>query len=242
VTIIRFPLLYLGAIAAADLITALVNPIGGLAFHIVLLLLLVLHSSLAGEHPSHKLYLALSLAPLLRILSLSMPLTDIPRIYWYVIVAVPLMAGAFLVVRRLDFSLGEVGVARSDIPLQLLMAGSTGYVLGLVGCYILGTPEPLVGSLGVNETLLLPIILLIVTSFTEEIIFRGVMQRSAMEALGAQGWIYVAVVFAILQIGYLSVFHFLFALAIGLLFGWVVRETGSVLGVGLSHGIINIIL
>ena len=238
---IRFSLLYLGAIAAAELVTVLVNPIGGVALYIVLLLLLVLHSSLAGQQPSHKLYLALSLAPLIRILSLSMPLTDIPRIYWSVIIAVPLMVGAFLVIRRLGFSLREVGFARSEISLELLMGGSAGLVLGFAGYYVLKMPEPLVSSLDVNQ-ILLPAIIFLIAGFAEGVTFRGVMQRCAMEALGRWGWIYVAFLFAILQIGYLSAFHFLFALAIGLFFGWVVLKTGSILGVTLAHGIINIIL
>lgn len=236
---IRFALLYLGAIAAAELVTTLVNPIGGIALHIVLLLLLVLHSSLAGQQPGHKLYLALSLAPLIRILSLSMPLTDIPRIYWYVIIAVPLMVGAFLVTRRLGFSLRKVGFVRSGIPLQLLTGGSAGFLFALAGYYVLDMPEPLVASLDVNQ-ILLPAIILLIAGFAEEVTFRGVMQRCAMEASGRWGWIYVAFLFAILQIGYLSAFHFLFALAIGLFFGWVVLRTGSILGVILAHGIINI--
>ena len=238
---IRFALLYLGAIAAAELVTVLVNPIGGVALHIVLLLLLVLHSSLAGQQPGHKLYLALSLAPLIRILSLSMPITDIPRIYWYVIIAVPLMVGAFLVTRRLGFSLRKVGFVRSGIPLQLLTGGSAGFLFGLAGYYVLKMPEPLVSSLDVNQILLLASVLLI-AGFAEEVTFRGVMQRSAMDALGRWGWIYVAFLFAILQIGYLSAFHLLFALAIGLLFGWVVWRTGSIVGVILAHGVINITL
>jgi len=239
---IRFALLYLGAIAAAEIVTVLGNPIGGVALHIFLLLLLVLHSSLAGQDPSHKLYLALSLAPLIRILSLSMPLADIPRIYWYVIIAVPLMVGAFLVVRRLGFSLREVGFTRRGIPLQLveLLAGaSAGFLFGLAGYYVLRIPEPLVSSLDVNQMLLLAIIL-VIAGFAEEVTFRGVMQRCAMEALGRRGWIYVAFLFAILQIGYLSAFHLLFAVAIGLFLGWLVLRTGSIVGVILAHGIINI--
>jgi len=244
---IRFPVLYLLAIAAAELVTVLINSIAGLAFHLVLLSLLVFHSSLAGPphwfpHPMYKFYFALSLAPLVRILSLFMPLIDIPRIYWFATIAVPLMAAAFLAIRRLGFSLGEVGIVRSDIPLQLLVGGFTGFIFGLVGYYILKPPEPLVAGLEVNQTLLLAIILLIATGFAEELTFRGVIQRCATEAVGRWGWVYVAFVFAILQIGYLSAFHFLFALAMGLFYGYVVLKGDSILGVSLSHGITNITL
>lgn len=78
----RFPFLYLGAIAAAELVTALVNPLGGIVFHIVLLLGIISHASLTAKHPQHKLYLSLALAPLIRLLSLSMPLTRFAQIYW----------------------------------------------------------------------------------------------------------------------------------------------------------------
>jgi len=243
----RFPVLYLLGIAVAELVTVLISPIAGIAFHFVLLSLLVLHSSLAGPphwfpHPMYKFYFALSLAPLVRILSLFMPLIDIPRIYWYATIAVPLMAAAFLAIRRLGFSLGEVGFTRSEIPLQLLTGVSTGFIFGLMGYYILKTPEPLVSSLGVNQTLLPAIILLVATGFAEEITFRGVIQRCATEAVGRRGWIYVAFLFAILQIGYLSALHFLFALAVGLFYGYVVLKGDSILGVSLSHGIANITL
>jgi membrane protease YdiL (CAAX protease family) len=234
-------------IAAAELVTVLINPIAGLAFHLVLLSLLVFHSSLAGPphwfpHPMYKFYFALSLAPLIRILSLFMLLVDMPRIYLYATIAVPLMAAAFLAIWRLGFSLGEVGIVRSDIPFQLLIGTFTGFIFGLAGHYILEPPELLVGGLEVNQTLLLAIILLMATGFAEELTFRGVMQRCATEAMGRRGWVYVAFVFAILQIGYLSVFHFLFALAMGLFYGYAAFKGGSILGVSLSHGITNITL
>jgi len=239
---IRFALLYLGAIATAELVTVLVNPIGGLALDIAILLLLVAHSILAGEHSSHDFYLALSLAPLIRILNLSMPLTNIPKIYWYGIIAVPLSVGAFLVIRRLGLSLREVGITRDEIPLQLLLGVSVGFALGLLGSWVLKMAEPSVGSLEVNQTLLPAITLLVATGFAEELTFRGVMQRCAMETLGRGGWIYVAFLFAILQIGYLSPLHFLFALAMGLSFGYLVLKGDSILGVSLAHGITNIVL
>jgi hypothetical protein len=237
----KFPLIYLGAIAAAELITALLSLEAGMAFHIVLLLFLVLHSSSVQQHPNHKLYLALSLAPLIRILSLSMPLAGIPRIYWYIIIAVPLMGGVFLVIRRLGFGLWDARFAWRQVPLQLLI-GLTGILIAIAEYHALQKPEPLVDSLTLRQVLLPALILLIATGFTEEIIFRGVIQRSAVEALHQWGWPYTASLFAILHISYLSVPHFFLLLAVGMFFGWLVLKTGSLLGVSLSHGITNILL
>jgi len=237
---LKTAILYLAAITAAELITALVNPLGGIIFHIVLLLGLVSHASFTARHPQHKLYLALALAPLIRLLSLSMPLTAFPQIYWYAIIAVPLLIATFAVMRRLNFGLRQVGFTLNKMPIQFLVA-LTGIPFGITELYIL-RPDPLINSLVWEEALIPGFILLVGTGFAEEVTFRGVMQRSAGEAIGRWGWVYIAAVFASLHTGYLSVADVGLVFAVGLFFGWVVKKTGSLLGVTLSHGITNVIL
>lgn len=233
-------LAYLAAIATAELLTSLVNPLGGLVVHILLLLGLVLHASLAVGNPSHKLYLVLALAPLIRLLSLSIPVVGFAQIHWYGIVAVPLIIAAFVVMRRLNHGCSEVGLTLNRLPFQLLVS-LTGIPLGIAQFYIL-RPTPLIDSLTWEGVMLPALILLVSTGFVEELVFRGIMQRSAGEALGKWGWVYVAVLFGVLHTGYLLVSKVLFALVVGLFFGWAVKKTGSIVGVTLSHGIINIVL
>ncbi len=236
----KIALLYLVAIAAAELITALVNPLGGIVFHIVLLLGLISHASLAYRHPQHRLYLALALAPLIRLLSLSLPLPRFSQIYWYAIIALPLLVAVFAVMLRLGFRPRQVGLTLNKVPLQLVVA-LTGIPFGIAEFFIL-RPSPLVDSLAWGALALPSLILLVFTGFTEEVTFRGVMQRSANEVLGRWGWVYIAVLFATLHTGYLLVAEVAFVLVVGLFFGWVVQKTGSLLGVTLSHGITNIVL
>jgi membrane protease YdiL (CAAX protease family) len=233
-------LLYLIAIAIAELVTALVSPLSGVILHIFLLIGLVLHSSFVARQVQRKLYLSLALAPLIRLLSLSMPLIKLPQIYWYAIIAVPLLIAVFAVIRILDLRRREVGFILNRIRLQLLI-GLTGIPFGIVEYYIL-RPDPLVESLTWQTIVLPAFILLIGTGFIEEVIFRGVMQTSAEETLGKWGWIYVAGLFAIMHIGYLLLVDIVFVLAVGLFFGWVVKMTRSLLGVTLSHGVANIVL
>ncbi len=236
----KIALLYLAAIAAAELVVALVNPLGGIVLHIVLLLGFVSHASFAARHPQHKLYLALALAPLIRVLSLSMPLTEFPQIYWYAIIAVPLLVAVFAVMQRLDFRPQEIGLTLNRPPVQFLVA-LTGIPFGIVEFYIL-RPSPLVDSLAWEGMVLPVLILLVGTGLVEELVFRGVMQRSATEALGRWGWVYTAGVFAVLHIGYLSLADLGLVLIVGPFFGWMVQKTGSLIGVTLSHGITNIVL
>ncbi|MDY6907604.1 MAG: CPBP family intramembrane glutamic endopeptidase [Chloroflexota bacterium] len=233
-------LLYLAAIAGAELMTAVAHPIAGVILHIMLVIGLVIHASLTAVPQHRNLYLTLALAPLIRVLSLSVPLVEFSQIYWYAIIAVPLLIAAFTVVAMLRYRLDEVGLTFKRLRLQLLVATS-GIPFGVAEYYIL-RPEPLVAGLSWGMVLLPALILLVGTGFVEEFIFRGVMQRSAGQAMGRWGWVYVAVMFAVLHTGYLLILDIVFVFVVGLFFAWIVIRTRSLLGVTLAHGITNILL
>ncbi len=54
--------------------------------------------------------------------------------------------------------------------------------------------------------------------------------------------LYVSGLFAILHMGFLSWLDVIFVFSVALFLSWVVKKTGSLLGVTLSHGITNIML
>ena len=64
--------------------------------------------------------------------------------------------------------------------------------------------------------------------------------KSCLSVLSSWNWVYVAVVYAIVQLGHRSVFHVIYAFIVSLFFGWIVKKTGSVIGVGICHGLINV--
>ena len=108
--------------------------------------------------------------------------------------------------------------------------------------YFILAPEAMIAELTWQVIWLPAVILLLWTGFVEELIFRGVLQRSAVEAFGWWGMVYISLLFATLHIGFLSWIDVIFVFAVALFFGWVVKKTGSLLGVSLSHGITNIVL
>lgn len=231
---------YLIAIASAELVGGLVGPLGGIVFHIVVLCVLLTHASVASPNPAYKLYLSLSLVPLIRIVSLSVPLSAFSQVTWYMIVAVPLLAAGLMVVGILKYSGSDIYLTRGKLPIQLLV-GVTGIGFGLVQYYIL-SPDPLIDALTFQAILLPAFILLIATGFTEEFIFRGIIQRSSLAVLGPRGLFYVAGIFAAIHITNLSLAQVGVVFLIGLFFCWIAKRTGSLLGVTLSHGITNITL
>jgi LysM repeat protein/membrane protease YdiL (CAAX protease family) len=232
--------LYVIAVAAAELATSFTDARWGLAMHITILAALLTHASLAGKQSSQRLFLALALAPLIRILSLTMPLEDVDLVYWYAIVAVPLLLTAAVVAANLKLSREDLGLTLRALPIQGLIALS-GLGFGVAEYFIL-RPKPLIDELSWHSAALPALILLVGTGFNEEFVFRGVMQSASRQALGKLSILYVAVVFAVLHLGYKSVSDVAFVFAVGLLFGWLVARTRSLLGVTLSHGITNITL
>ena len=236
----RLAILYLVVIAGVEVVTNFFDVVGGLICHTILLTALIVHSSLVAEDTSHKLLLALCLAPLTRIMSLSMPLVGFPLIYWYLIIYPPLFLAAWVAMRRLNFTARETGLTVRKLPLQLVV-GLSGVIFG-VGEYLILRPEPLVPELTWGKVVLAVLALGVGTGFVEEFVFRGVLQRSAVEAFGRWGVVYVSLLFAILHIGFLSGIDVAFVFAVALFFSWVVQKTGSLLGVTLSHGLTNIML
>jgi len=231
---------YVILIAVAELLSVLTDARWGLALHIGILTALLVQASLVIDQPYHKLLLALALAPLIRILSLTMPLENLDLMYWYAIVGAPLMITALLVARTLGLSWRSLGFTLRSLRIQALVVAA-GLAFGVAEYFIL-KPKPLINELSWGTFWLPALILLIGTGFNEELVFRGVMQSASSDALGKWAILYVTVVFAVLHLGYKSVVDVAFVFAVGLFFGWVVAKTRSLLGVALSHGITNIAL
>ncbi len=237
---IKLALSYFAAVAVAELVTVLVEPRLGLVVHGVLLVTLLVHAALSGEQPSHHLLLGLSFAPLIRLLSLSLPLARFPLVYWYFITSVPLFVAVFLAMRLMGFSFRAVGMNRRSLSLQLMVSFS-GLAFGYLEYQIL-RPLPLAKAFTWRQLWLPALVLMVSTGFMEELVFRGLLQRATGELLGPLSVPYVSALFAILHVGYRSVLDVVFVFVVALFFGYVAEKTQSIVGVSLSHGLTNITL
>jgi len=234
-------LAYLAGVTAAELLVTYADPRFGLLTHCLLLAALLVQSARSEEARARAVFVSLAFAPLIRIMSLSLPLTSFPSMYWYLLTSLPLFAAALVAGRALDYSWRDMGLNLRGLPLQLLI-GLVGLGLGYLEYRIL-QPEPLIPAFDWASVWLPALILLISTGLLEEVIFRGLLQRSTGQALGLWwGILYVAALFAVLHFGYRSVLDVLFVFGVGALFGWIVERTGSLVGVTLAHGLTNIML
>jgi membrane protease YdiL (CAAX protease family) len=231
---------YLLLLSIAEFLVAMKAPQLGLILHCIILTTLLLQSSFTNQIDQRRFLLALSLAPLIRMISLLMPFKLFPTIYWYAVVAVPLFVAAFLIARTAHITRQMTGMVLSSLPMQLLV-GLSGIILGFVE-YVILRPAPLIPALRWDLFLIPALILFVFTGFLEELIFRGLLQSTALPFLRQYAIPYIAGVFAVLHLGYRSVPDFVFVFGVALFFGYIVKRSGSIVGVTIAHGLINILL
>lgn len=117
-----------------------------------------------------------------------------------------------------------------------------GIPLGFIEYYIL-RPAPFIDSFSIENLFVAILILFIATGLMEELIFRGLLQTKSINLLGVwQGILYVSLIFAVLHIGNLSFPDVLLVFCIGGLYAVVVKTTKTIIGVSISHTMVNIFL
>lgn len=231
--------IYTGLLLIAEFATTR-NLKTGMIIHGCILVVLLFHSTIVENRYFSNLYASLSIIPLIRILSLCIPLMHFEYILWFLIVGVPLFAAIFtcIYIQRIDmrcvgFKIPSYGDAPLTWGIILL-----GIPVGFVEYYIL-EPEFMIG---VCVSWVVPILILVIcTGFLEELLFRGLLQHTFTAAVGMRGILTVSVIFGLLHLGN-SWLDCVLAGEIGFIYALVVRKTGSIYGVSISHGVINVML
>lgn len=241
---LHFAFLYLAEFILAEIVIAVGYLPVGLIMHATILSLLLVHTSFTWHSPHHRFIMILIFAPLMRMIGLIQPLTSLPSLSWLILAASLLLLASLLVIRTLGLARPALGLTVQQPSIQLLVI-PTGLFFGYIQYHFL-QPQPLALAFTWQHLLIYAPILLVSTGLITELIFRGIMQSTAFESLGRFGILYVAILFAILSVGFDSFYASLpaigLALVMGIFFGTVASRTGSIVGVALSHGLTNVVL
>lgn len=245
--------IYVGVLVAAEFLIAWGNQAGdtsyqeaGLAVHIFLLFGLLVHATLAWDRSPvlGALLVAVSLASLIRVFSLAIPPFTFSTVQRLALVSAPFLASiaAVAYVQRLrPADLGLVPRSWRDLPMQVAI-GLTGVPLGIVEYGIL-RPMGWIESLTLDAVLLGTVAIFLATGISEELVFRGIMLRRAVEGLGERwGLLFVSVTFTALHIFFWSVTDLAFVFGVALFYGYAVIRTRSLWGVVVSHTLGNVVL
>ncbi len=227
-------------IAGAEIFTVYGAPNVGIWLHAILLSLLIILGFFEKSRPLARMQLCLAFAPLIRVISLSMPLANYRLVYWYLLTGIPIFLSAFATIRYLRLPRERFGL-QANWSLGQWLVGLTGLGLGYIE-YIILQPNPLLSETSFLAVLEALLILVIFTGLAEEVVFRGLMQHATERVFGGAGVVYVAAIFAVLHLGYRSLADLIFVFLVALFFGYYVRRTRSILGVTLAHGLTNVSL
>ena len=254
---------YLGAVILAEILIAIpgsgpldrpFQPIG-LGVHILLVFTLMFASVLLQTRDPvlANLLVAASLASLVRVFSLAVPrfpfvATPAENPYntipWLALVSIPLLVSVVAVsyvqgLRPRDLQLAirtwkeitpQIGIALTGIPLGVLE-------------YAILQPGPWIPASTAGAIAVAGLVIFLATGLSEELIFRGILLKRAVEGLGKQpGLLYVTALFASLHIFFLSPTDLVFVFGVGLLYGFVVLKTKNLWGAIMSHSLGNVML
>ena len=232
---------YLIGLIIAELCVTFLNKELGLVLETVILFALLINSSFNVSHNYSILLRSMMVLPMIRIIGLSIPLMQVPALYWFPVIAVPLFAASYTIMRSQGLTRKHVGLIWGNKKIQLLIA-LTGIFLGTIE-YLILQPKPLIATLNPVNLIIASVILIISTGLAEELLFRGIIQKNAENVYGTVlGLLYTALLFTALHIGWDSFYDLIFVFAVALFYGYAFQKTRSIIGITLSHGISNTFL
>ncbi|MGD0857076.1 MAG: CPBP family glutamic-type intramembrane protease [Dehalococcoidia bacterium] len=233
--------LYFIAIAVTEALTVYLYPLAGVIIYSIMMIGFIIQSAFITDPLKRNLVLAFSLIPMVRILSLLMPLGQLSLIYRFPIIYLPLLAATITVMWVTGLKPIDIGLNLKHWPYQAIGGVISGIAIGALEYLILGS-SPLINTLTLKEFWLPALILLITTGLVEELIFRGVLQKFAVALMGRWGIILISLIFATLHMGFYAWGDVVFVFLVALFFAFIAKMTRSLLGVILSHGTANVIL
>jgi membrane protease YdiL (CAAX protease family) len=226
---------YTTAIACAVAVESELNASVGAALCGVLVVALLNHhiASLGGESDHRGIFLALALIPLTGVLAVVMPLELLVPAAWPLLVAAPALLAVGLAARTLGLRRAAVGLS-AKAPLRQLGIALLGVPLGWLA-YVGLRPAVLDGgALGLAAASLA------LLAFTEELLFRGLLQPTLCRLYGGAGIVSTAMLSAAVALGAHSLAYGVFAGLVAAGFGLAAQRTGSILGTSLARALMFI--
>jgi hypothetical protein len=233
-------LLYLALVIFAEVITTYIGVISGAILHGVLLVGLTNLSYFSRSASKRRVYLAFMLLPLLRILSLAMPIQQVAPIFQYLLTGMPLLLSTLLVVRVNGLPAFRLNLSALEWIYQVII-GASGIPLGLIAGLTLSPLPGLISNTNLFWFLILWIVFTIFGAVLEEIIFRGLLQKVLSSTLGSISIFLTSLLYASMFLGTLSPGYLIFYGFTGLLFSIWVHISDSLVGVIIAHSLMNIV-
>lgn len=210
--------------------------------HIGVLIALSLSDMIIKDVKVYRIYQALMLLPILRLVNLSMPVFFKTTLYTYIFVYAPLLVPLIIIVFNQRSSFERLGFTSKNLPAYIVLSIPLGFLLGL-GEYLTIHPGYLIQDLSIENLLKLTFIMVFFVGLVEEIIFRSLLQNRLEDALGMKEAVLIAgILFGLMHSGYGTFHEVLYTGFVGLFMGFAFYKTRSLPFVTILHGLVNVFL
>ena len=196
-------------------------------------------SPLAIGDPASRLLPAVALLPLLRMLSLTMPVPELPRLAWLVLAGAPLLVAVAATARLTTMDVREMGL--SHVSRDLISVGVAGFSIP-VGI-LLGVVVPSAFDPSLDTPIGMGVAAAAVVScaaIPEELVFRGVMQPLMATAIGPVSVVVVALASGLTYVGTGSILAVGLMTVVGLAYALEVARSGSMWAPIVGHGFLAV--
>jgi uncharacterized protein len=225
-------------ILLAEFMIFLGHPSQAMLIHALNLIVLALSSI----YIDNKIYPALMLMPLFRLLNVAMPVFFNLTLYTYSFVYAPMFIPMYFLLKEGFISRFQAGLTFKGFWYYLPLAASVGFALGW-GEYNVIHPQLLTPSTHIKDVLILIVTMIFFVGLVEEFIFRSSLQTVLSEKLGPKaGLLMASIIFGFMHSGYQIPLELLYVSFAGVVFGLLFLLTKSLPIISLAHGVTNISL
>ncbi len=232
------PLLFVLLIALGELLLFLGHMGAAMVVHGINLIGLVLLTAFMED----RIYQALMLLPLFRLLNVAMPVFFELTLYSYALVYIPMFIPAYLIIKEKRLSYEEMGLTTAGFLTYLPTAVALGLLMGW-GEYQVLHPQMLTPGQDLMSLVKLSLIMIFFVGLIEEFVFRSVLQTVLVDRMGlVKGILGASLLFGMMHSGYGMFSELIFVFFAGIVFGIFFLKTNSLPLVALSHGVTNISL
>jgi membrane protease YdiL (CAAX protease family) len=225
-------------IVLAELFVFLGKPGAAMPIHALNLIFL----SLSSIYINNKVYPALMLLPLFRLLNVAMPVFFNLTLYSYALVYAPMFIPIYFILKENIVSHSEAGLTFKGFWFYLPLAISLGFALGW-GEYQVLHPQMLTVGLDIKDVLILIVTMIFFVGIVEEFVFRSSLQTVLQGRLGSKaGLVVSSMIFGFMHSGYHLPLELLYVSFAGMVFGLLFMLSKSLPVIALAHGVTNISL
>jgi membrane protease YdiL (CAAX protease family) len=197
---------------------------------------------LSSIYIENRIYPAMMLLPLFRLLNIAMPVFFSLTLYSYSFVYAPMFIPIYYIMKERLFSRSEAGFTTRNFWIYLPLAVAIGFALGY-GEYQILRPGVMVPDISIKSVLVLSVIMILFVGLVEEFIFRSALQTVMEERLGpVAGLLAASILFGAMHSGYHLPLELVYVSAAGVVFGLLFWLTRSLPVIAMAHGVTNISL